>query len=38
VAGGQLCAGDDADAAEWFPRSSLPGLAFRATEMVLARR
>jgi hypothetical protein len=28
----------DADAAEWFLRSGLPALAFRATEVVLSRR
>lgn len=38
VAGGLLRAGDDADAVEWFPRSSLPALAFRATELILTRR
>jgi ADP-ribose pyrophosphatase YjhB (NUDIX family) len=38
VTGGLLLAADDADAAEWFPRSGLPALAFRATEIVLSRR
>jgi len=37
VAGGTLLAADDADAAEWFPLSSLPPLAFRATQVVLSR-
>lgn len=37
VAGGSLLAADDADEARWFPRLDLPPLAFRATEIVLAR-
>lgn len=32
---GDLRAADDADLAEWFDRSELPALAFRATEAVL---
>lgn len=35
ITGGDLCAGDDADLAEWFPRSALPPLAFRATRIAL---
>ncbi len=35
VAGGTLHAGDDADAAEWFERGGLPGLAFKSTKMIL---
>lgn len=35
VTGGQLSAGDDADQAAFFPRASLPPLAFRATRIVL---
>jgi 8-oxo-dGTP diphosphatase len=38
VAGGILRAADDADAAEWFPLSGLPDLAFRATQVVLSHR
>lgn len=37
VTGGQLRPDDDADAVEWFSRASLPPLAFRATQIVLAR-
>ncbi len=37
VTGGVICAGDDADAADWFEKTSLPPLAFRATQVVLAR-
>ncbi len=32
VEGGELQAGDDADQVEWFTRSALPPLAFRATQ------
>ncbi|MFN8410935.1 MAG: NUDIX hydrolase [Anaerolineales bacterium] len=32
---GELLAADDADAAEWFSRSNLPPLAFRATQKIL---
>lgn len=35
ITGGALCPGDDADLAEWFPRSGLPPLAFRATRIAL---
>lgn len=35
ISGGQLQAGDDADRAIFFPRASLPPLAFRATRIVL---
>jgi ADP-ribose pyrophosphatase YjhB (NUDIX family) len=35
VIGGELKPDDDADAAEWFERASLPPLAFRATQKVL---
>ena len=37
VVGGELKPDDDADAVEWFERSNLPQLAFRATQVVLAR-
>ncbi len=37
VTGGTLHAGDDADAAEWFARGDLPGLAFQSTKYILAR-
>ena len=37
VVSGQLHASDDADRAEWFDRSHLPVLAFRATQTVLAK-
>jgi ADP-ribose pyrophosphatase YjhB (NUDIX family) len=33
--GGELLPADDADAAEWFPRSDLPPLAFKATQKIL---
>ena len=33
---GELRPADDADAAEWFPLSALPPLAFRATQKVLS--
>lgn len=33
--GGELHANDDADAAEWFDRNTLPPLAFRATQKAL---
>ncbi|HRQ24335.1 MAG TPA: NUDIX domain-containing protein, partial [Anaerolineales bacterium] len=35
IIGGDLSPSDDADAVEWFERSSLPPLAFKATEKVL---
>lgn len=35
--GGTLQAGDDADAADWFERSSLPELAFKSTKLILER-
>jgi len=35
VFSGDMKAGDDADAVEWFDKSKLPQLAFRATEKVL---
>ena len=35
VLGGEMTAGDDADAADWFDRSNLPPLAFLATQKVL---
>ncbi len=35
VRGGALQAGDDADRVEWFSRSALPPLAFRATEQAV---
>jgi len=34
IVAGDLQAGDDADLADWFERSSLPPLAFRATQTV----
>ncbi len=37
VISGELKADDDADAVEWFERENLPQLAFRATQVVLAR-
>lgn len=37
VLSGELSPDDDADAAEWFPLSDLPPLAFRATQKVLSR-
>ncbi len=37
VTGGLLHAGDDADAAEWFARGELPGLAFQSTKYILTR-
>lgn len=37
VIGGELKPDDDVDAVEWFERASLPSLAFRATQIVLAR-
>lgn len=36
VTGGELACGDDADAVDWFPRHSLPPLAFAATRQVLS--
>lgn len=35
---GTLLAADDADAAEWFDRSDLPPLAFKATRQILKSR
>jgi 8-oxo-dGTP diphosphatase len=35
VTGGDLAAGDDADAVDWFERSNLPPLAFKSTEYIL---
>ena len=35
VIDGEMRAGDDADAVEWFDRNNLPLLAFRATQKVL---
>lgn len=35
ITGGEMKAADDADAAEWFDKSNLPPLAFRATQKVL---
>ena len=35
VTGGTLAPGDDADAAQFFPRAALPPLAFRATRVAL---
>lgn len=35
VIGGRLAAGDDADQVGYFPRNSLPPLAFRATRVAL---
>jgi len=37
VIGGELQAADDAQAAAWFTRGSLPELAFLPTQRVLAR-
>lgn len=37
IIGGEIKPDDDADAVEWFGRESLPPLAFRATQIVLAR-
>lgn len=37
VLDGELKPDDDADAVEWFERGDLPPLAFRATQIVLAR-
>jgi ADP-ribose pyrophosphatase YjhB (NUDIX family) len=37
VVSGELVPADDADAAEWFARESLPPLAFRATQQVLEK-
>ncbi|MBI5298594.1 MAG: NUDIX hydrolase [Chloroflexi bacterium] len=38
VLGGELVPADDADAADWFERSQLPPLAFRATRLVLQEK
>lgn len=35
IISGEMIPGDDADAIQWFPKSDLPPLAFRATEQVL---
>lgn len=35
IIGGELAAEDDADAVEWFDKSNLPPIAFRATQKVL---
>lgn len=35
IVGGHLAPGDDADQAAFFPRSSLPPLAFRATQVAI---
>jgi len=35
VTGGEMAPADDADAVEWFRRSDLPPLAFKATQKVL---
>jgi 8-oxo-dGTP diphosphatase len=35
--GGQLCAGDDADGAEWFSAAALPDIALVTTERLVAR-
>ncbi len=35
VLGGEMKAGDDADAVEWFDKERLPALAFRATQKAL---
>jgi ADP-ribose pyrophosphatase YjhB (NUDIX family) len=37
VIGGELKPDDDVDSVEWFERSSLPQLAFRATQIVLSQ-
>jgi len=37
IIGGELRAADDADRAEWFPLSSLPGLAFSSTQKIFAK-
>lgn len=37
VVGGELCAGDDADQAAFFPLETLPPLAFKATRKILGR-
>ncbi len=37
VISGELIPADDADAAEWFARESLPPLAFKATQHVLGK-
>jgi ADP-ribose pyrophosphatase YjhB (NUDIX family) len=36
VIGGALCAGDDAAEARWFTRQSVPEVAFRSTQQVIA--
>lgn len=35
IESGEMTAGDDADAVQWFSKSDLPPLAFRATRIVL---
>jgi len=37
VLSGEMQADDDADAVEWFDKNNLPPLAFRATQVILAR-
>jgi ADP-ribose pyrophosphatase YjhB (NUDIX family) len=37
IVSGKLCPADDADAVEWFERTSLPPLAFKATQQVLSK-
>ena len=37
VTGGEIRAGDDADAADWFERGQLPGLAFQSTKDILEK-
>ncbi len=37
IIGGEMFPADDADAVEWFERSNLPPLAFRATQQVLLK-
>ncbi len=37
IISGEMAADDDADAVEWFDKNNLPPLAFRATQVILAR-
>lgn len=37
ILSGRLSPADDADAAEWFPSTQLPALAFKATQKVLLK-
>lgn len=37
IVSGELSPSDDADAVEWFERTSLPPLAFKATQQVLSK-